>query len=82
MDTLADTQPIWLAKTLFRHVTQADLLALEWEGAYTHFRRVYAQAYQRMQQDLSVLWLAELPGKGIIGQVFIQLECDRPVLAG
>jgi len=81
MDTLADTQPIWLAKTNFRHVTQADLLALEWEGAYTHFRRVYAQAYQRMQQGLSVLWLAELPGKGIIGQVFIQLECDRPALA-
>jgi ribosomal protein S18 acetylase RimI-like enzyme len=81
LDTLADTQPIWLAKIQFRHVTQADLLALEWEGEYAHFRKVYAQAYQRMLQGLSVLWVAELPGKPIIGQVFVQLECDRPILA-
>ena len=81
LDTLADTQPIWLAKTQFRHVTEADLLALEWEGTYIHFRKVYAQAYKRMLQGLSVLWVAELPGNRIIGQVFIQLECDRPILA-
>jgi ribosomal protein S18 acetylase RimI-like enzyme len=31
-------------------------------------------------QGLSLLWVAELPPQGLIGQVFIQLQCDRPEL--
>ncbi len=64
-----------------RHVTKKDLLALEWEGEYIHFRRVYADAFERAQNGGSVLWVADLPGFGVIGQVFVQLICDRPELA-
>ncbi len=64
-----------------RTVTRDDLPALEWDGEYTHFRRVYANAYRMQEQGKSVLWIAELPGEGIIGQVFVQLLGARPELA-
>ncbi len=71
----------WLAQVIIRPVSYEDLPDMEWDGEFTHFRRVYAEAYQRMQRGYSVLWVAELPGVGLIGQVFIQLTCDRPELA-
>lgn len=66
---------------IVRHVMKDDLSAMEWEGEYTHFRRVYNDAYQRMLRGYSILWVAELPDFGLVGQVFIQLTCDRPELA-
>lgn len=71
----------WLDQVLVRPIQQTDLPLLEWDGEYAHFRGVYAEAYQRMQRGLSVLWMAELPEVGCIGQVFIQFVCDRPELA-
>ncbi len=71
----------WLSRVRIRLMAEADLQGLEWGGEFAHFRKLYADAYQRYQQGLSVLWVAELPGMGIIGQVFIQLSCDRPELA-
>ena len=71
----------WVNQTIIRHVLQKDLPALEWGGEFAHFRRVYADAYNRALQGLSVLWLAELQPYGILGQVFIQLTCQRPELA-
>jgi ribosomal protein S18 acetylase RimI-like enzyme len=71
----------WLAAVQIRHVIKSDLPGLEWGGEFTHFRRVYADAYQRVLKGLSLIWVADLPGKGIIGQLFIQLNCDRPELA-
>ncbi len=69
------------AELIVRHVVFDDLPKMEWEGEYTHFRRVYADAYQRMLRGYSLLWVAELPSTGLIGQVFIQLTCDRHELA-
>jgi ribosomal protein S18 acetylase RimI-like enzyme len=71
-----------LDNLIVRLIQESDLPALEWEGEYRHFRRVYADAFERSQRGLSVLWAAELPPwPFIIGQVFIQLICDRPELA-
>jgi len=81
METITSTQAAWLARVQIRHMVEDDLPALEWNGEYAHFRRVYLDAFERFQRGLSVLWVAELPGAGIIGQVFIQLICDRPELA-
>jgi len=64
-----------------RPVKKSDLAGLEWDGEYTHFRRVYADAFQRVLKGLSLIWVADLPEKGIVGQLFIQLNCDRPELA-
>lgn len=78
---LTRTEKTWLARTHIRLARGEDLTALEWNGEFTHFRRVYADAYHRMLQGLSLMWVADLPGFGILGQVFIQLNCDRPELA-
>lgn len=58
-----------------RHLRAEDLSALEWEGEYTHFRRVYALAYQRALRGDAVLWLAEVDGR-VIGQVFVLLRSE------
>lgn len=71
----------WVDQVVVRNVVEADLPRMEWEGEYRHFRRVYADAFKRMQRGISVLWVADLPDFGLLGQVFIQLICDRPELA-
>jgi ribosomal protein S18 acetylase RimI-like enzyme len=70
----------WMPSVIIRHIVESDLTALEWEGEFKHFRRLYQDAYRRMLRGLSVLWIAELPDVGALGQVFIQLQCDRPEL--
>lgn len=77
----ASTGKIDLDQVIVRQVTSDDLIDLEWNGEYRHFRHVYAEAFKRMQRGYSILWAAELVGKGLIGQVFIQFICDRPELA-
>lgn len=69
------------SRLIIRPVEEKDLPALEWNGEYRHFRQMYAQAYRRSLRGLSLLWVVELPGQGIVGQVFIQLICDRQEMA-
>ncbi len=70
-----------LNQILIRRLTAADLPALEWEGQYAHFRRLYLDAFHRQERNVSVLWVAEESHKRLVGQVFIQLICDRRELA-
>ncbi len=71
----------WVSRVKIRPAAASDLPALEWDGEFSHFRRVYADAFQRMANGKTIMWVAELPGKGIVGQVFIQFTCDREELA-
>ena len=63
-----------------RHLRRGDLSALEWEGEYTHFRRVYAFAYERARRGRAVLWVAEADeGQGsgqLLGQLFVLLHSE------
>jgi ribosomal protein S18 acetylase RimI-like enzyme len=70
----------WMESVIIRHLIETDLPALEWEGEFKHYRRLYQDVFRRMLRGLCILWVAELPGTGILGQVFIQLKCDRPEL--
>lgn len=70
-----------LNEVVIRQVRKDDLPALEWDGEYRHFRNLYKDAYDRMMKGITVLWVADHPTDGIIGQVFLQLNCDRPELA-
>jgi ribosomal protein S18 acetylase RimI-like enzyme len=81
METIQTTKTNWLHTVDIRHIRKSDLPALEWDGEYSHFRQIYTDAYNRSVRGMSVLWVADLPGAGIIGQVFIQFSCDRPELA-
>lgn len=72
----------WLSRVQVRYLRKRDLRALEWEGQYKHFRRLYANTYRRATKGLAVLWVADLPGVGVIGQAFVQLHLEkRPHLA-
>lgn len=66
---------------VIRTITYADLPDLEWNGEYTHFRRMFSNAYENQNKGNSILWIAELPGAGLIGQAFVQLIGTRPELA-
>lgn len=66
---------------IIRLASRKDLPALEWDGQFTHFRRLYAQAIHRAEEGEAVLWLAELATIGLIGQLFVQLESHRTELA-
>lgn len=75
------TKPEWFKHIVIRQCSRNDLPALEWEGEYIHFRRVFLETYNRSLRGLSVLWVADLPNTGLIGQLFVQLNTDRPELA-
>ena len=63
----------WLHQVVIRHAGKKDLSALEWEGEYARFRRIYAEVYKRMKRGLAVIWVAQLSSE-IIGQVMVQLN--------
>lgn len=66
---------------LIRPLVPDDLSALEWDGEFTHFRRLYQETYQAVRDGKALMWVAELDGKGIVGQLFVQLNSARSELA-
>jgi ribosomal protein S18 acetylase RimI-like enzyme len=66
---------------IIRPAVKSDLPALEWNGEFKHFRLLHANAFFRMQQGTSMIWIAEAQLYGLLGQVFVQLFSDRPELA-
>jgi len=77
----AITSPNWLSQVIIRKITRSDLPALEWNGEYRHLRRVYSFSFQAQEFGRAVIWVAEHPDAGIIGQIFLQLISDRLELA-
>jgi len=64
-----------------RTAIREDLPALEWKGELKHFRRLFADAYERVERDEAVIWIAELDGVGLVGQLFLSLRSGRPELS-
>ena len=86
METCCDSpditaDPDWLSQVVVRKITKSDLPALEWDGEYRHLRRVYSFSFQAQESGRAVIWVAEHPDAGIIGQIFLQLISDRLELA-
>ncbi len=75
------TEPAWFHDLNFRQIRKSDLPSLEWEGEFSHFRRLFAEAYQSALLGRAVLWLAEIVEVELIGQLFVQLSSGRPELA-
>jgi len=65
----------------FRKATERDLVALEWNGEYSHYRQLYKEIFESAQKGDAILWLADLKDVGIIGQLFVQLISVRMELA-
>ena len=82
LQTLPDDERSYvLARVKFRQAFRSDLLALEWDGEFAHFRRLYAEAYRYTELGQAVIWVAELVDAGLIGQLFVHLKSDRRELA-
>ena len=64
-----------------RQANKDDLMRLEWDGEFTHFRRLYAETYMMVEQGKAVIWIAEVDADGLIGQCFVSLHGNRPELA-
>ncbi len=58
---------------LIRDAKESDLPALEWEGAFAHFRGLYQRAYEETRSGRRVMLVAEADSQ-IVGQIFIQLD--------
>lgn len=69
------------AEVLIRNASLEDLPALEWDGEFAHFRRLYNEVYQSSLRGEAVLWVVEAPGVGVVGQAFVQLRSARTELA-
>jgi ribosomal protein S18 acetylase RimI-like enzyme len=60
-------------KVLIRPIRAAEVPALEWDGAYTRYRKVFQQTYEDAQRGQRIMLVA-VAGAQLIGQVFIQLS--------
>lgn len=60
-----------------RPLASPDAGALEWEGEYIHFRRLYSLAFERAAAGRSVLWGIESPAGQLVGQVFVLLQAQH-----
>ncbi|MGQ0603178.1 MAG: GNAT family N-acetyltransferase [Anaerolineales bacterium] len=56
-----------------RPARENDLPALEWDGEYRHYRRVYQQTFDDVRKGRRLMLLA-VAENAIIGQVFVQLQ--------
>lgn len=68
------TSKTWLDEVVIRELRATDLKALEWEGEYSHFRRMYAKAFERTQLGTALIWVVEDKPGHLIGQVFVLLN--------
>jgi ribosomal protein S18 acetylase RimI-like enzyme len=62
---------------IIRKVTKADLPALEWDGEYTKYRRMFANLYHESQNGRTILWIVTQPAGEILGQVFVMLKSSE-----
>ena len=56
-----------------RQAKKKDLIALEWDGAYLNFRRMYAEIYRDSLLGKTQMWLVEFPSGEVVGQSFVML---------
>jgi ribosomal protein S18 acetylase RimI-like enzyme len=63
-------------KVYIRHARESDLPALEWNGEFRRYRKIYQRAMQEANHGQRILFVAEV-GTEVIGQIFIQLGFDH-----
>lgn len=70
-------------KIHLRLLEEADLPALEWEGRFSHFRKLYQQHYKNYLIGSTLIWVAVNQAEKVIGQVFLLLYAkDKEIADG
>jgi ribosomal protein S18 acetylase RimI-like enzyme len=80
MTTLLASKDLLLDSLCIRCAEEADLVALEWHGEYTQFRRIFFDTFQQSILGLAKIWIAEIAGHELIGQLMVSLKGNRPEL--
>jgi ribosomal protein S18 acetylase RimI-like enzyme len=57
-----------------RQVMKTDLPALEWDGEFLQYRKVFADLYRNMMRGHTLMWMVESALGEMIGQAFIMLK--------
>jgi ribosomal protein S18 acetylase RimI-like enzyme len=68
-----------LERLVIRSASATDLPAMEWDGEYRRFRRVYQQALEDARQGRRLVLLAEVEGR-VVGQIIVQLGTGHPAV--
>lgn len=63
-------------QVVIRPLREADLPALEWDGVYEKYRKVFRQSFVDAERGQRILLVA-VAGAEIVGQVFIQLSSSE-----
>lgn len=66
-----------LSDLVIRQVKQRDLPALEWDGEFKKYRRMYADIFQDTRIGRTLMWIIETPQGEIIGQTFVMLNSSE-----
>ncbi|MFW5713707.1 MAG: GNAT family N-acetyltransferase [Brevefilum sp.] len=83
MDKTTTQSTFILEDLVIRQVTKEDLPALEWEGEFLKYRRMFANLYEESQSGRTLLWVITLPEGELIGQAFVTLKSsDREAADG
>jgi ribosomal protein S18 acetylase RimI-like enzyme len=56
-----------------REATEDDLSAMEWEGEFIRFRRIYHDAMKEAKKGRRVILVAEV-AEALVGQIFVNLH--------
>ncbi len=75
-NTLSETS-FDLHNLIIRQVMEEDLPALEWEGEYKKYRRMFSDLFKESKSGRTLLWVVSLPEGEIIGQVFVMLRSSE-----
>lgn len=73
--------PAWVDRLCFRFAEEDDLEAMEWGGEYRRYRRLYRDIWNNSLYGNALLWVVEVSGVGLIGQLFVQVSSGRRELA-
>ena len=74
MEKIDPDQRINFTQLKIRPVKKEDLQALEWDGEYKKYRRMYADIFYSTLVDKTLMWVIETEQGEIIGQAFVMLK--------
>jgi ribosomal protein S18 acetylase RimI-like enzyme len=70
------TDTTQVQRVVVRPLREGELEALEWEGIYTKYRRIYSQTYNDVLRGQRLMLVAAAEAV-LVGQIFIQLSSSE-----
>lgn len=77
MEKTDPDQRLNLTHLKIRTVKKEDLQALEWDGEYKKYRRMYADIFYSTLVEKTLMWVVETGQGEIIGQAFVMLKSNE-----